>query len=41
MVIKDLLPGKAELVVIAILLSVIFCYEIIRTVKKLVGFLKR
>lgn len=41
MVIKDLLPGRPEAVVLVILLSIIFSYEITGFLKKLVKFFKR
>jgi hypothetical protein len=41
MVIEDLLPGKAEIITLAVILSLVFSYEIINVVKRVIGFLKR
>ncbi|MEI6080549.1 MAG: hypothetical protein WCQ53_07945 [bacterium] len=35
MLIKDLLPGRAEMLVLLILLSLIFCYEIASAIRKM------
>jgi len=41
MVIKDLLPGKAEVIVMAVILSMIFSFEIISVIKRIIAFLKK
>lgn len=41
MIIRDLLPGKMELIVLAIILSMIFSYEIIGVIRKIIAFLKK
>jgi hypothetical protein len=41
MLIGDIIPGKAELVVLGVILLVIFSIEITRAIKKLILVLKK